>query len=38
MFGYWDRDLIHRVDPGEVDVIIGPNAAQGSSARVLITG
>ena len=38
MFGYWDRDLVRRVDPGEVDVIIGPNAARGSSARIAITG
>ena len=38
MFGYWGRDLKRRVDPGEVDVIIGPNAARGSSARVTITG
>jgi len=37
MFGYWGQDLRRRVDPGEVDVIIGPNAAHGSSARVLIT-
>ena len=37
MFGYWGRDLTHRVEPGEVDVIIGPNAAQGSSARITIT-
>ncbi|MGI8769786.1 MAG: glycoside hydrolase family 3 N-terminal domain-containing protein, partial [Propionibacteriaceae bacterium] len=36
-FGYWGRDLSWRVDPGEVDVIIGPNAAHGSSARVLLT-
>ena len=38
MFGYWGRDLVRRVDPGEVDVIIGPNAARGSSARITITG
>jgi beta-glucosidase len=37
MFGYWGRDLEHRVDPGEVDVIVGPNAARGSSARIMIT-
>ena len=37
MFGYWGRDLVRRVDPGEVDVIIGPNAARGSSARITIT-
>jgi beta-glucosidase len=36
MFGYWDRSLRWRVDPGEVDVIIGPNAAHGSSARLRI--
>ena len=29
MFGYWGRDLTYRVEPGEVDVIIGPNAARG---------
>ena len=38
MFGYWGRDLTRRVEPGEVDVIIGPNAARGSSARITITG
>jgi beta-glucosidase len=38
MFAYWGRDLVHRVEPGEVDVIIGPNAARGSAARVTITG
>jgi beta-glucosidase len=37
MFGYWGRDLVYRVDPGEVDVIIGPNAARGSSARITLT-
>ena len=37
LFGYWDRDLTYRVDPGDVDVIIGPNSARGSSARVTIT-
>ncbi|MET0693154.1 MAG: glycoside hydrolase family 3 N-terminal domain-containing protein [Propionibacteriaceae bacterium] len=37
MFGYWGRDLQRRVDPGEVDVIVGPNAARGSSARIVIT-
>lgn len=37
MFAYWGRDLTRRVDPGEVDVIIGPNAAHGSSARAVIT-
>ena len=26
MFAYWDRDLTRRVDTGDVDVIIGPNA------------
>ena len=36
MFGYWGRDLVRRVDPGEVDVIIGPNAARGSSARLTL--
>ena len=37
LFGYWDRDLTYRVDPGDVDVIIGPDSARGSSARVTIT-
>jgi beta-glucosidase len=37
MFGYWGRDLDHRIDPGEVDLIIGPNAARGSSVRVTLT-
>ena len=37
LFGYWGRDLRRRVDPGEVDVIVGPNAARGSSARLTIT-
>ncbi len=36
MFGYWDRSLRWRVDRGDVDVIIGPNAAHGSSARLRI--
>jgi beta-glucosidase len=36
-FGYWVGDLTHRVDPGEVDVIIGPNAARAHSARITIT-
>jgi beta-glucosidase len=38
LFGYWGRDLTYRVDPGEVDVIVGPNSARGSSARLTITG
>ncbi len=37
MFGYWGRDLEYRVDLGEVDLIVGPNAARGSSARIAIT-
>lgn len=36
MFAYCGRDLERRIDPGEVDVIIGPNSAHGSSARLLI--
>lgn len=37
MFGYYDRDLQWRVDPGAVDVIVGPNAAYGTRARVTLT-
>ncbi|SDS48392.1 beta-glucosidase [Friedmanniella luteola] len=35
-FAYWDRDLRRRVDPGEVELVVGPNAARGSSARLVI--
>ncbi len=37
MFGYYDREMQWRVDPGEVDVIVGPNAAYGTRARVTLT-
>ncbi|GAA1837557.1 glycoside hydrolase family 3 N-terminal domain-containing protein [Microlunatus capsulatus] len=36
LFAYWDRDLRRRVDPGEVDLVVGPNAARGSAARLVI--
>ncbi|GAA3631561.1 glycoside hydrolase family 3 N-terminal domain-containing protein [Microlunatus ginsengisoli] len=36
LFAYTDRELRRRIDPGAVDVIIGPNAALGSSARLLL--
>ena len=36
MFGYYDREMQWRVDPGEVDVIVGPNAAYGTRARVTL--
>ena len=35
--GYWGRSLEWRVDDGAVDVIIGPNAARGTSARLEVT-
>ena len=37
MFGYYDREMQWRVDPGEVDVIVGPNAAYGTRARITLT-
>ena len=37
LFSYADRELRRRIDPGAVDVIIGPNAALGSSARLTLT-
>ncbi len=36
MFGYYDREMTWRVDPGEVDVVVGPNSAYGSRARLTI--
>jgi beta-glucosidase len=36
MFGYYDREMAWRIDTGEVDVIVGPNAAYGSRARLLV--
>lgn len=38
LFAYWGQDLRRRIDPGEVDVIVGPNAARGNSRRITITG
>lgn len=38
MFGYHDRSMTWRVDPGEVDVIIGANAAYGARARLTLVG
>ena len=38
MFGYFDRTMTWRVDPGEVDVIIGANAAYGPRARLTLIG
>ena len=37
LFAYVDRELRRRIDPGAVDVIVGPNAALGSSARLTLT-
>ncbi|GAA1876126.1 glycoside hydrolase family 3 N-terminal domain-containing protein [Lapillicoccus jejuensis] len=36
MFGYHDRELRWRVDPGEVDVMVGPNAAYFSRVRLTL--
>ncbi len=36
MFGYYDREMAWRIDTGEVDVIVGPNAAYGSRERLLV--
>jgi beta-glucosidase len=37
MFAYHGRDLERRIDSGEVDLIIGPNAAHGGSARLVVS-
>ena len=37
MFAYYGRDRERRIDAGEVDLIIGPNAAHGRSARLTVT-
>jgi beta-glucosidase len=34
MFGYFGQNMTWRVDPGEVDVIVGPNSASGPRARL----
>lgn len=34
MFGYYDRTMRYRIDPGEVDVIVGPDAATGQAVRL----
>lgn len=36
MFGYHDRELRWRVDPGEVDVMVGPNAAYFDRVRLTL--
>jgi beta-glucosidase len=36
-FGYYDRSMAYRVDAGEVEAIIGPDALRGVSARFTIT-
>ncbi|HET9846989.1 MAG TPA: glycoside hydrolase family 3 N-terminal domain-containing protein [Candidatus Dormibacteraeota bacterium] len=36
--GYYDRNLSYRVEPGEVEAIVGPDAAHGTAARLSITG
>lgn len=36
MFGYHDREMRWRVDPGEVEVIVGPNAAVGQRQRLTL--
>ena len=38
MFGYHDREMRWRVDPGAVDVIVGANAAYGARARLTLVG
>lgn len=35
-FGYYDSEMSWRTDPGDVDVIVGPNAALGQSARLTL--
>lgn len=35
--GYYDRNLSYSVEPGEVEAIVGPDAAHGTAARLLIT-
>ncbi|HEX9096156.1 MAG TPA: glycoside hydrolase family 3 N-terminal domain-containing protein [Candidatus Dormibacteraeota bacterium] len=35
--GYYDRTMTYRVEPGEAEAIIGPNAARGAMARFSVT-
>jgi beta-glucosidase len=37
MFGYYGPDLTWRVDPGEVDVLVGPHAESENGATLLLT-
>ena len=34
---YYDRTMTLRIDPGEAVVTVGPDAATGTSARVMVT-
>lgn len=36
MFGYYDRRMRWRVDPGDVEVIVGPDAARGQRVRLAL--
>ena len=37
LFGYYDRAMRWRVDPGEVDLMVGPHSAALTRARVTLT-
>ena len=37
MFGYVDAEMRWRIDPGEVDVIVGPHAAYENRAGLVLT-
>jgi beta-glucosidase len=34
---YYDRTMTLRIDPGEAEVTVGPDAVGGASARITIT-
>jgi beta-glucosidase len=36
-FAYYDRNMVRRIDPGEIVVTVGPNASSGESTRFTIT-
>jgi len=36
-FGYYDRTMTYRVDPGDAEVSVGPDVSRGQVARITVT-
>jgi len=35
--GYYDRTMTYRIDPGDAEVMVGPDVSHGQVARIAVT-